>query len=158
MWNGFGHQALVCQVGYYLELCEWMVGSRCWRISSRKERLPRPFKERMEENERGASLFSTPEKNEESVSKVMRWWRTDEGSTEKYTHPAGCTHSQSWTYICAGREATRHRHTRKDTPQGKCFYMMTHLTVHKDMRAYMHTGMLKHTHTHTHTHTTHNTH
>lgn len=56
-------------------------------------------------------------KNEEAVSKVMCWWRTEEGSTEKYAPPAGHTHtlshthSESRTCIHAGRKATQCRHT-----------------------------------------------
>lgn len=78
-----------------------MVGAGAGESAAEKERLLQPLKERREENKRGPSLFSAQGKNEEAVSKVMWWWRTEDVSTEKYAHPAGHTQYQEHTYMPA---------------------------------------------------------
>lgn len=63
------------------QLCNWLVGSRCWRCSHREKRLGQ------EENKRADSLFSALDKNDSAASKVMCRWRKEEGSAGMYAHP-----------------------------------------------------------------------
>ncbi len=118
------------------------VGEQVLENQQQKERLPRPLKERREENERGPLLFSAQGKNEEAVSKVMWWWRTEERSTEKYAHPAGHTHthtqSQEHTYMQAERPPTIDIHDKdtKQDPQRNAFIIYTPNCA-QGMHAYM---------------------
>lgn len=107
-------------------LCNWMEGSRCWRICGRKERLPGPPKK----EERG-------EWKRRPVI-IHLWWkmrrlfpRLRSGGVQRRDPQSGTstqrgTHSQSRS-THAGRQ--KHMHS-KDTE--------THLTVYKDTHAAVH--------------------